>query len=124
MAVSFREEVEELETMPKITAVEIVDNEEEEILEVTPNTVNPDDRAELESVLKSVAPNYIRSEKPQQLIVAVHYEKSSNTYRIFGSIRKDDTKETEKIKEDMIDEISKDIREDDTESDKNEEHSE
>lgn len=107
-SITFREEkIEELESMPKITTVEVTEGDDQEILEVTPNTIDSEERSQLESVLKSLVPNYVISEDQSNTIVVIHYEKSSNTYKIFATIRKGDEEvEKEQFKDDLIDEFS------------------
>lgn len=109
MTVSFRKEVKELESMPKINTVEIDGSGDQEILKVTPDTVDPKDRSELESVLKSVVPNYVISEDQQNTVIAVHYEKNSNTYKIFGTIKNGEIPEQkrEEMKDDMLEEFTR-----------------
>lgn len=119
MTVSFREEVKEIESMPKINTVEINNSEDQEILEVTPDTVDPEDRTELESVLKSVVPNYTLSEDQQNTVIAVHYEKSSNTYKIFGTIQEDqkEPEEPQEIKDDILEEFTDSMETENVEED-------
>lgn len=87
MSSSFREEVTEIESMPKINTVEITTSDEDgEILKVTPDTITSEDRSQIESVLKSVVPNYVQSDDQQNTILVVHYEKESNTYKVFPTM--------------------------------------
>lgn len=83
--VSFRDITEDrIQSLPLVNSVQLTETDAGvEYLTITPNSTTKEDITTLESILRSVAVNYLTADSFTELKLIVNYNADSNTFEVY-----------------------------------------